>query len=169
MNKKIFPYLFLILLALALLFILGVRYGQKVEKTNKTVDLFLSLPPTQTPKPTQPPLTFQTYKNSVCGMQFLYPTTLTKEKETSTSASFYENKKSILEISCERDEKIISLLEDKNIATLEINLQNKKLVAKNRQNDLIFKIINQKTNREIFVMIKKSLYALFANTIQFFN
>ena len=53
---KIKPYLFLFSLVVILTFILGVRYGQKVEKNNKVVDYLLSITPfpTYTPYPTIP-------------------------------------------------------------------------------------------------------------------
>lgn len=47
-------YVFIFFLVLILIFILGVRYGQKVEKNNKVVDYILSITPypTYTPYPT---------------------------------------------------------------------------------------------------------------------
>lgn len=47
-------YVFLFFLFVVLIFILGVRYGQKVEKNNKVVDYILSITPypTYTPYPT---------------------------------------------------------------------------------------------------------------------
>lgn len=52
MNK---PTLFIFFLILILFFILGVRYGQKIEKNNKVVDYILKITPypTYTPYPTQ--------------------------------------------------------------------------------------------------------------------
>ena len=46
-------YFFLFFLLVVLIFILGVRYGQKVEKNNKIVDYILSITPypTYTPYP----------------------------------------------------------------------------------------------------------------------
>ncbi|MEK7097092.1 MAG: hypothetical protein AAB705_04020 [Patescibacteria group bacterium] len=50
---KLKPYLFLFFLIVILIFILGVRYGQRVEKNNKVVDYILSITPypTYTPYP----------------------------------------------------------------------------------------------------------------------
>lgn len=47
-------YVFLLFLIVILIFILGIRYGQKVEKNNKVVDYILSITPypTYTPYPT---------------------------------------------------------------------------------------------------------------------
>lgn len=43
------PYLLLFFLIIILIFILGVRYGQRVEKNNKVVDYLLNLPSPTTP------------------------------------------------------------------------------------------------------------------------
>jgi hypothetical protein len=50
------PHLLLIFLAVILAFILGVRYGQGVEKNNKTVDYLLSITPTHSSSPTPRPI-----------------------------------------------------------------------------------------------------------------
>lgn len=51
-------FVFLLVMILILIFILGVRYGQKVEKNNKVVDYLLSITPipSSTPKSLSPPL-----------------------------------------------------------------------------------------------------------------
>lgn len=51
------PYLFLFFLIVILVFILGVRYGQRVEKNNKIVDYLLLITPypTYTPYPLASP------------------------------------------------------------------------------------------------------------------
>ncbi|MFA5770185.1 MAG: hypothetical protein WC894_01660 [Patescibacteria group bacterium] len=53
---KLKPFLFLFFLITILVFILGVRYGQRVEKNNKVVDYILSITPfpTYTPYPSVP-------------------------------------------------------------------------------------------------------------------
>lgn len=52
-SMKIKSYIFIVALLIILFFILGVRYGQKVEKNNKIVDYVLSITPypTYTPYP----------------------------------------------------------------------------------------------------------------------
>lgn len=52
------PYIFLVVLIVILVFLIGFRSGQKVEKTNKTIDYMISIaptiyPPTNTPSPTK--------------------------------------------------------------------------------------------------------------------
>lgn len=50
---KLNSYIFLFVLFIVLTFILGVRYGQKIEKNNKVVDYILKITPypTYTPYP----------------------------------------------------------------------------------------------------------------------
>jgi len=57
---KVKPYLFLFSLVVILAFILGVRYGQRIEKNNKVVDYLLSI----TPLPSSPPNTPAPTKNA---------------------------------------------------------------------------------------------------------
>jgi hypothetical protein len=92
MKKSI---IFLLVLGFVLIFILGVRYGQRVEKTNKAVNFMLSLPPTKSPPPTTPPLEFKTYISKDCGISFLYPNIMTVKKETSSSATIKDGKEFI--------------------------------------------------------------------------
>jgi len=68
-------FVFIVILLLILFFILGVRYGQKVEKANKVVDFLLSITPTQkpTPTPSPTPLIFKEYKSQRWGLRFKYP------------------------------------------------------------------------------------------------
>jgi len=93
------PYIFLLVLVALLIFILGVRYGQKVEKTNKTINYLISLPPTRPPTPTVS-MKLITYVHRPCGISFMVPAWFTKENESSTSAQFAEDKKTRLFFSC---------------------------------------------------------------------
>ncbi|PIU36964.1 hypothetical protein COT02_03265 [Candidatus Roizmanbacteria bacterium CG07_land_8_20_14_0_80_34_15] len=59
---KLKSYIFIIVLIIILTFILGVRYGQKVEKNDKIVEYILSITPyqTYTPYPLTPTKTAST-------------------------------------------------------------------------------------------------------------
>ena len=103
MDKKIGPYILLFTLTIVLIFIVGVRYGQNVEKTNKAVNTYLlSITPTKT-VPTTPPLQFQTYTSKSCGISFLYPDSLTKVEESSTSAQFNQGEETAIKFICEKN------------------------------------------------------------------
>lgn len=101
MNVKRGPIVFLLALVIILVFILGLRYGQRVEKTNKTIDYLLSLPPSKAPQPTQVPLEFKEYVHKGCGVKFLYPTAATIEKESSMSALFSQGSIQSIKLTCD--------------------------------------------------------------------
>ncbi len=101
MNVKRGPIIFILVLIIVLVFILGLRYGQRVEKTNKAIDYLLSLPPTKPPQPTQIPLEFKEYMHKNCGVKFLYPTSATIEKESSTSALFNQGSVQSIKLTCD--------------------------------------------------------------------
>lgn len=103
MSKKSLPYIFLAFLFAILLFILGVRYGQQVEKANKTISYLLRMPPSPTPAPTNSPLSFSEYNHKGCKVSFLIPSDLMKTTEGSGSALFTTPAKKLgLAISCEK-------------------------------------------------------------------
>jgi len=76
----------IVVLLLILFFILGVRYGQKVEKANKVIDFLVSITPTPKPTktPTPTPLIFEEYKSKRWGLRFRYPKNLEIKEATNT-------------------------------------------------------------------------------------
>lgn len=95
------PYIFLLVLVALLIFILGVRYGQNVEKTNKNINYLISLPPTQPPLPTTI-LDTKTYLHNGCSVSFLHPAWWENTKETTQSAVFSFENKSVMTIQCDK-------------------------------------------------------------------
>jgi len=87
-------YLFLTVLLMVIFFLLGVRYGQKVEKTNKVIDYLLSLTPTRklTTTPTPTPLSFEEYKSRRWGLRFKYPANFEIKESTNAPEVFLEPK-----------------------------------------------------------------------------
>ena len=79
------PYLFLFSLVVILAFILGVRYGQKVEKNNKTIDYLLKLPTPTAPVTPIPPK-YIDYKSKKWGLKFTYPANLEIKEDASMPA-----------------------------------------------------------------------------------
>lgn len=118
MSRKIIPYIFLAFLFAILLFIIGVRYGQRVEQVNKTISYLVSLPPSPTVAPTLPPLGFSTYIHSDCGVTFLIPNLIEKTKESSNSALFSTQKKQLaIALSCVKK----PLMQEKNELVVTVN------------------------------------------------
>lgn len=83
-------YVFVFLLLIILFFILGVRYGQYVEKQNKIIDFLLSITPTKPPTPT-PTIAYKEYKSRRWGLKFIYPENW-KIKESTKTAEIYFKK-----------------------------------------------------------------------------
>ena len=121
MSKKSLPYIFLAFLFAVLLFILGVRYGQRVEQVNKTVSYLISIPPSPTTAPTSTPLAFSDYTHQGCKISFLLPNSLEKISDSSSSAVFLtRDKKPGISLSCEKnafvkDDKELSVALNKTI------------------------------------------------------
>ena len=104
MNRKNGPAILMGLLVAILIFIVGIRYGQKVERTNKTIDkLSIFLTPTVTPLPPTPlNIKYETYSHIGCGVSFLLPDYLIKSDESSTSAKFNQDNKEVLGLNCDK-------------------------------------------------------------------
>ncbi len=164
-KNKLGPYILIVFLLLILVFVAGVRYGQKVEQTNKFINYLSLLSPTR-PQTTPASLQFATYKNEACGLQFLYPTSLKKEKESSFSAQFTNENGSALSFNCDPNQTSL-LTEEENVATEEIKLQNKKIMATNKNGLLTFRIKNPQNYKTISFTVPKSLYPLFETSLQF--
>ena len=95
------PFYLISGLLLILFFIVGVRYGQRVEKTNKNISAILSTTPKQAP-PGESKIDYKTYKNDFCALKFSYPDYLKLSKETTSSAEFKSKNNSVLNFSCDK-------------------------------------------------------------------
>jgi len=82
-------YIFLFVLLIVLFFILGVRYGQKVEKNNKVVDYLLSIPPSPSPPPS-PTISYKDYKSKRWGLKFTYPSNIEVKESTKAPEILFE-------------------------------------------------------------------------------
>lgn len=142
MRQKSGPYILLTVLVVVLVFIVGVRYGQRVEKTNKSVSALLSIPPTK-PQPTQVSVTFKTYSGKACGAQFLYPSNLDLAKESSASVQLVKNDVVVLDLNCVASPSAVS--------------KDKKLEIK----------LNPQTGKKVYFSLSEDLLPLFATSLKF--
>jgi len=92
-------YLFLFFLGLILVFILGVRYGQQVEKTNKAINYFLSITPLPRRIPpiageggpiSPTPFKYATSESKIWKIKFTYPSFLKIKEDPTNSAILIE-------------------------------------------------------------------------------
>jgi len=99
-NKA--PILVLSVLTIILVFIVGIRYGQHVESTNKqnayNFNLATKIVPTTPPKQVE----FVTYSHKQCKVEFVIPDSLKKINESSDSASFKGSSGENLSFSCDK-------------------------------------------------------------------
>lgn len=167
------PYIFLLVLVAILIFILGTRYGQNVEKTNKTINYLISLPPTK-PPPKIKPLDYLTYKSTTCGISFIYPNNLIYKERT--NAVYFEDKetqKYKIKIDCPP----LDIFIDYNtpVATAEITIKKKKIIASiyqdegKKQEDYLFYLNDFVKNKQLICQVEKSLFPLFEKTLEFIS
>ncbi|MBI3620542.1 hypothetical protein HY214_05385 [Candidatus Roizmanbacteria bacterium] len=167
MPIKSGPVFFLGSLLVILAFIVGVRYGQRVEKTNKAIDRYLSTTPVTSAAPATV-LEFKTYKNSGCGVRFLLPTVLNPVKETTFSAEFLQGKITKLTFDCQAKSALQNILNDPSVATAELNFKNTPLSGKQTDGKMyVMKIVNPKNGRAIFIAVDSSFYPLFEKGLEF--
>lgn len=100
MNKA--PLLLLVVLTCILVFVIGLRYGQYVERTNKQNAAAAQLTPSPTTQPAKQNKGFRTFSHVQCGFQVLLPNSFEKGKQSSTSASFLDEGASVASFSCDK-------------------------------------------------------------------
>lgn len=177
-SRRIGPYFLLGGLTLLLIFILGVRYGQRVEQRNKEIITLLSLTPpkktTPSPSPTRKPIKFLQFNHQGCRIAFLYPNSIEMVKETSKSAQFRKNNSKTILLSLDCYKKLtpqLSKTNEQKMATKELNFKKKPLVVKEKNVDnqsfYFFILTHPRRSIKIRIMIADSLYPLFEKTLEF--
>lgn len=177
MLKKNLPYVFLLLLILALIFIGGVKYGQKVEEANKTIKYVLSITPTK-PAPTLHPtktIAYKTFADDYCGVKFLYPTNLTPVYYygVGQSIKFVEDESAItdktthIEITCSGLNDFYSFIEKATSISATLN---KEKIILYEKNDSYGFLSESKTNQiKIAIIVSKELYPLIETSFEKFT
>ena len=96
------PLILLLSLTAVLIFIIGIRYGQHVESTNKQNAYNFSLTPL--PQPTTQPkqIKYGVYTHKLCEVEFVIPDNLKKLKESTVSATFEGVSGENLSFSCDK-------------------------------------------------------------------
>jgi len=157
-------YLFLIFLGFILFFIVGTRWGQRVEKTNKVIDYILNIP-TATPVPIKP-LDFATYQNKLCGVRFIYPMLYTPYDESSTSAKFKEGEMLVFRFDCRENGDLEKILKENDQNPTNFLFQKKRYPAKIVGKTYIFMIKNQKET-PVYFGVNQSFLPLLEKSLEF--
>ncbi len=165
MFRKKGPLLLFLFLFLILVFIVGVRYGQNVERVNNVVDYVIKLTPTAKPSPI-PSLEYRSYTIPVCAVSFLYPTNLAPENEASMTAVFVEGKDALLHVTCLAQNKLQEIM-DTTTSTASVSFQGRPLVVKKTNDRYIFSFRNSRNGRLIYALVQEKLYPLFEGSLKF--
>ncbi len=121
------PIILIATLILISIFIIGMKYGRRVEQANKTISTILSITPPPTVIPTKStPLTFTEYNHEGCGLRFTKPTHFKASKESTLGATLVY-KDQIIAFECPQKQVRELELSDKTTATTSVLLNNKKL------------------------------------------
>lgn len=176
--RKNLPYILLVLLMFIAFFFVGMRYGQKVERVNKTITYILTnTPPTPTALPKieltetpVAPLTFKTYDHAGCGVSFVYPSLFTKLNESSDEASFGEDGETV-SLTCEKrtigtptptlGEQVVLPFQDKQVFSQKL--------SKNESMFYRFQVIQPRSGSNVTFTIKTDIYPLIERSIRFFQ
>lgn len=166
MSRKITPYVFLGLLAIVLFFILGVRYGQQVEKTNEVIDFMATLAPspkaTSIPTATQAPLSFSPYKHLGCGIELVRPSLVSIGKEGTDSATLTEKSEIMLAFSCAKNISIQTAS-----PSGRITIQNITAPYTRKGRTLVFTITNPLNGKRIEFETREEYVPLLEKSLRF--
>jgi len=182
MFRKKGPLVVFFLLIIVLIFIIGVRYGQNVERANKVINYIFTLTPSVSSKP-QPinwsEVPLKQYVSKGCGIAFLYPALEESIAETNGSAQVSVNvdrrsteKSSYIMFDCSEapgNNFTAQFLDATQPAKLNnLTIQKKEEVNPlTKQDDIYIKLTNPVRGNKIYIRISPSLYLLFEETVEF--
>jgi len=160
-HRKTTPYFFLGFLLLVLFFIVGVRYGQQVERTNKLMSYLVSMAPSATRAPSTVPLAFKTYKHSPCGVQFLLPTSFTTVKEGSEGAMLQDAGTIKVSFECQKQTAAVQ-----PTSSQSISFQKKMIPVKEVNSLYVFTLGNPYNNRLVEFSVEKTFFPLLEKSLE---
>ena len=170
MRSKKGSFILILLLLIVLVFIVGVRYGQRVEMANKAVSLNLSLTPNG-PTTTKAPLRFTTYINKACGFELLHPSTVNVIKQSTDEAKLSTEGNLAVAVSCGKAPSFASFFEDKSVATQEVKFKNQIYQAKSRKTNeqkyISFTIRNPFSGTPVHLVVEEKLFPLIESSLIF--
>ncbi len=170
-RKKQTPYIFLLALIFIIVFIVGIKYGKKVEQTDKTIHYLVNQKPTPSLAPIiQPTITYLNFQHKECGVSFLYPSYIEVINQSSSAAKIGTKSMINISLDCSKNPASSSaqLDTDEKTATQSITLANKKIIAQKKLikidketiEKLDFTIKNDKNNTDVIFSIDSRLFPL---------
>ncbi|OGK15980.1 hypothetical protein A2690_00810 [Candidatus Roizmanbacteria bacterium RIFCSPHIGHO2_01_FULL_39_12b] len=160
-------FLFITALIGLALFLGGFRLGKKVEMIDKSYVSPTPIAPTRTPTviPTDAIITFKSFAHAGCGVEFLYPSDLKHDKNSSTSATFTSGVSGIM-FDC--DKNIASKTAGLLLSPTIVQINNKKIsFYPNSAKTDNWTVRNPLTGRIISFTTLKNLTDLVMKTLEF--
>lgn len=175
-RQKIGPYLLIITLLLVITFIVGVRYGQRVEKANKAISYILSITPTKvspSPQITANPYLFHNYHNAACGIEFTLPVSTNlsfNESGKITSIINTKQKITLVHLNCKDAKDTFKKLKNKTKAVKKIKTRSgysQKIESSVDGRSYISLFIHNYINgKDILLQIYKNLFPLINSSLK---
>lgn len=164
-KQKLVPFAFLGALLIIAIFIVGVQYGRKVAEVDKTIHFLISITPTKVITPTAlPDVKYTTYAGKSCNIEFLYPSTLQVEKESSTGARFTNDKKAHIEFLCSPKESLLKKSASDIFTNETITVNGVDIPASKSADMYYFTMVNKKIVTQFSV--KAALLPLLEKTLK---
>lgn len=168
-TKKKGPFVLLLLLVIVIVFVLGLRYGQSVEKVNKKIDAYISLMPQLTVSPAIiPTIGFQSFILKECGVSLLLPSGFAPlNNESTTEATFNNGNLQQIQIYCTKPaivDTLFSFVTEKT-ATAEVKMVNQTVISHTTNDQISFILKNPGTGKKVFMNIPVNLLPLFQQSV----
>lgn len=160
MSRKVIPYLFLGFLCIVLFFVIGVRYGQSVQKANESLPMPTAVP-TSLPSPTDKPLQFNTLSHDGCRISFLYPSSLEIDRTATNGAMLRQGNRIALSFDCDPKQKAVEAATD----GAKLTFQKRALTASLDKDMYLFSLRHPVTGRIIVISAERSLYPLLERSL----
>lgn len=149
------------LLILACTFVAGVKYGKIVSVATPAKETIVYVTTTPTP---EKPIVMYEYLHEGCGVSFLLPSSLKDKKESTQSAQIGNYKENNIEISCDKDQNILS----SDGKTQVMEFANKKVSVRRTINGLnVFSIQHPQNKKTIVFRISDNVLELITKTLTF--
>jgi len=160
--RKTVPYLFLGLLCIVLFFVIGVRYGQSVQKANQTVPTPTGAP-SATPAPPDKPLRFNSFSHEGCRLSFLYPSSLEIDRTATNGAMFRQESRIALSFDCDPKRRTVETATD----GAKLTFQKRAITAQLKEGMYLFSLRHPVTGRIIVISADQSLYPLLEKSLAY--
>lgn len=172
-KKKghLLPILFLLILFSICIFIVGIKYGESVAKTDTIISYIRKTYPTQKPVPTsEEKIKYITFEAKDCNISFVYPSNLKKTivananyLTNSTHGIYYACPPNELKVDLSIKSASVSFSLNESTISAEVGKYDKKITGE----QVLFTITHPETKKEISFLVSSELLDLVTNSLKF--